>query len=180
MKRSKSILSVLLLFVVSVACNLPVASLLGYEPTPTTPIIEPALEPYVVATTESNEVIITITEAQLTAILAEKLSADPNSIIQQPSVTIGDDRVILRGKTIQANIEVNLTVEMSVSINAEGIPDVNVESAQVGPLEAPQFLKDSLNTLADEMLTGAIGPVITGARVERITIDQGYMVITIK
>lgn len=180
MKSTKFILSVLLLFVVSVACNLPVNSLLGFKATPTAPIIEPALEPFVVATTESNEVIITITEAQLNTILTEKLSANPDSILQQPSVTIGNDRVILHGKTIQSNIEVNMTVEMSVAINSEGTPDITVESAKIGPLAAPQFLKDSLNTLADEMLTGAIGPIITGARVERITIEQGYMVITIK
>lgn len=180
MQNAKFILSVLLLFVVSVACNLPVASLLGFEPTPTEPIVVPALEPFVVTTTEANEVIITVTEAQLTAILSEKLAADPNSFLKQPSVTIGNDRVVLHGKTIQSNIEVNMTVEMSVAIDAEGLPNINVESAQIGPLGAPQFLKDSLNSLADEMLTGAIGPTITGTRVERITIDQGYMVITIK
>lgn len=180
MKKASIILSIILLFSIPLACNLPISQLLGAEQVPAVPTVAEVIEPYIVATTESNEVIITITEAQLNSILAEKLSADPESIIKEPYVTIGNDLVILHGKTIQSNIEVNIIVEMSVTINAEGTPDVTIGSAKIGPIEAPQFLKDSLNSLADEMISGAVGPKLTGAQIDRITIEQGYMVITIK
>jgi|GEM_PF-6069331 len=180
MNKLKITLSILLLFSLTLACNLPVSQLMGLDPTPVPLEVATNIKPFVVATTESNEIILTITEAQLNALLMEKLSTDPDSILQQPAVIIGDERVILTGKTIQSGVTFDLLVEMSISINVEGKPEIKIESAKIGPLEAPQFIKDTLTSMADEMLTGAIGTSLTGAKVERITIEPGYMVITIR
>lgn len=180
MNKLKIILSILLLFSLTLACNLPVSQLMGLDPTALPPAVATDIQPYVVATTETSEIILTITETQLNTLITEKLSTEPDSIVQQPAVIIGDEKIILTGKTIQSGVTLDLLVEMSLSIDIDGKPVIKIESAKIGPLEAPQFVKDSLTSMADEMLTGAIGTSLTGAQVERITIEPGYMVITIR
>lgn len=180
MNKIKIIFIILLLISLPLACNLPISEFMGMEPTTIPPRIATEIEPYIVATTSTSEIILTITEVQLNSLLTNKLSNDPDSILQQPTVSIGNDRVILTGKTTQSGITFDILVEMSILIDSEGKPEIKIESAKIGPLDAPQFIKDSLTSMADEMLTGAIGTTITGTKIERVTIEPGYMVITIR
>jgi hypothetical protein len=119
-----------------------------------------------------------ITESQLTAYLVSRLNAEPDPVITDPHVELRDGSLIVYGQAHAGVFVGNLSVTSEFSLDENGQPKVTIEAADLGPLPAPQALRDWISALLDETLTGSIGPAAIGFRLETIEIADGLMTVT--
>jgi len=133
---------------------------------------------------QTGAVTITITEPQITSYLAERLASDPNlqqdskPLITDPQVYLRDGQMKIYGKTQQGIFAANIGIIINISADENGKPKVEIASADFGPFPAPEGINETVTTMIDEAFTGSFGPVLTGLRIETITIADGTMTIT--
>jgi hypothetical protein len=134
---------------------------------------------------QTGVVTINITEPQITSYLAARLQTDPSlqqsdkkPLITDPQVYLRDGKMQIYGKTQQGLFVANIGVIVNMGVDANGQPQIEIESADFGPFPAPKGLKDALAAMVREAYTGSLGPVATGLRIDTISIAGGVMTIT--
>ncbi len=130
------------------------------------------------AALNGGDVILTITEPQITSFLALKLQGQNDPLFTEPQVFLRDGSMQIYGKATQGYFVANIKIVVEVGIDEAGQPIINITSADFGPLPAPATLNTSLSAIIKEAYTGAIGPVATGFRIEKIGIRDGFMVMS--
>ncbi|HSK66202.1 MAG TPA: hypothetical protein VK888_04685 [Anaerolineales bacterium] len=132
----------------------------------------------------TGEITLNLTEQQITSYLASRLQSDPGlqqnnqPLITEPQVYLRDGQMQIYGKSQRSMFNANIGIIVSVGVDAEGQPDIEIVSADFGPLPAPEGLKDTIEAMVREAYTGSLGPVATGLRIETITIANGIMTVT--
>lgn len=127
------------------------------------------------AAAQSGALTISVTESQLTSLVAAKLAEDPSPLLTDPQVYLRDGQIQVYGKASQGPFQVNVRIVISASVDANGQPAIAIVSTDFGPLPAPAGLNKTITALAQEALTGALGPAAIGFRLESITIADGTM-----
>jgi len=134
---------------------------------------------------ETGVVTINITEPQITSYFAARLQTDPGlqqsdkrPLITDPQVYLRDGQMQIYGKTQQGIFAANIAIIVSMGVDADGQPLIEITSADFGPFPAPEGLKDAIAAMIREAYTGSLGPVATGLRIETISIANGVMTIT--
>ena len=134
---------------------------------------------------QTGVVTIFITEPQITSYLAARLQTDPSlqqsdnkPLMTDPQVYLRDGQMQIYGKTQQGIFAANIGIIVSVSVDPNGQPLIEMTSADFGPFPAPEGLKDAISAMIREAYTGSLGPVATGLRIETISIADGVMTIT--
>jgi len=131
----------------------------------------------------TGTVSFTITEAQITAILRQRLQSDPNlqaekkPIITDPQVYLRDGQMKIYGKTQQGIFTANIGILVNIGVDELGKPKIEIASADFGPFPVPEGIKDAMTAMISEAYTGSLGPVATGLRIESIAIADGNMTI---
>jgi hypothetical protein len=133
---------------------------------------------------ETGSITLNLTEQQITSYLATRLQNDPSlqqndqPLISEPQVYLRDGQMQIYGKTQQGMFTANIGIIVSVGVDAEGQPDIEIVSADFGPLPAPEGLKETMEAMVREAYTGSLGPVATGLRIESISIANGIMTVS--
>jgi hypothetical protein len=137
------------------------------------------------AGTQTGEITINITEPQITSYLAARMQSDPSlqqsdkkPLITEPQVYLRDGQMQIYGKTQQGIFAANIGIIVTVGVDADGRPLIDITSADFGPFPAPAGLKNALTAMIEEAYTGSLGPVATGFRIDTIFISGGIMTIT--
>ena len=137
------------------------------------------------AGTSTGIVSLNITETQITSYLYYRMQSDPSlqqtdsqPLITDPQVYLRDGQMKIYGKTQQGMFAANIGIIINIGIDTNGLPKIEIASADFGPFPAPDGLKEALTAAIQEAYTGAIGPAATGLRIEAITIADGTMTIT--
>jgi len=181
-KQNKIITIMLAALAISLACTIFVG---GPEiPQPPIPISAEAvtsLQEQIKAAVEegalSGEVTLFMNETQLTSYLAYKNLDDPSPLFTEPQVYLRDGQMRIYGKTQQGNFTANIGIVLSVGLDAEGRPELQLTSADFGPFPLPDGLNKAITAIIEEAYTGALGPVATGFRIKSIIIADGMMMI---
>jgi hypothetical protein len=134
---------------------------------------------------QTGIVTINITEPQITSYLAARLQTDPSlqqsdkkPLITDPQVYLREGQMQIYGKTQQGIFAANIRIIVTMGVDANGQPLIEITSADFGPFPAPEGLKDAITAMIREAYTGSLGPVATGLRIETISIANGVMTIT--
>jgi hypothetical protein len=130
-------------------------------------------------------VSFTITESQITSVLAQRLQSDPNlqqqdekkPLITDPQVYLRDGQMKIYGKTQQGMFTANIGIIVNVGVDEAGKPKIEIASADFGPFPVPDGIKEAMTAMISEAYTGSLGPVATGLRIESIVIANGNMTI---
>ena len=137
------------------------------------------------AAAQTGVMTVNLTEPQITSYLAARLQTDPSlqqsdkkPLITDPQVYLRDGQMQIYGKTQQGMFTANIGVIVSMGIDPNGQPQIDVVSADFGPFPAPEGLKDAITAMVREAYTGSLGPVATGLRIESISIANGVMTVT--
>jgi hypothetical protein len=125
----------------------------------------------------SGEVMLFITETQLTSYLALKNPDDPTPMFTEPQVYLRDGQMRIYGKAQRGNFVANIGIVLAVGVNAEGRPELQLTSADFGPFPLPDGLNKAITAVIEEAYTGALGPAATGFRIQSITIADGIMAV---
>jgi hypothetical protein len=147
--------------------------------TTATPLsLQDQVEQAVTAGSETGQVSLQITEGQLTAWLAQKVSEQSNPIISDPRVYLQDGQMKVYGKAVSGFLSANVSITLKATVDADGQPQINVEQTDFGPIAAPQGFNEAVAASVREAFTGWLGPVATGFRLDSITIGDGVMTVT--
>ena len=136
------------------------------------------------AGTGTGVVTLTITEPQITSVLAFRLLSDPTMqtdkkpFITDPQVYLRDGQMKIYGKSQKGMFTANIGIIVNIGVSELGKPKIEIASADFGPFPVPNGIKEALTAMIDEAYTGSIGPAATGLRVESISIADGIMTIT--
>ncbi len=133
---------------------------------------------------QTGMVTLTITEPQITSLLAFRLLSDPNMqtnqkpFISDPQVYLRDGQMKIYGKSQQGMFAANIGIIVNVTVDELGKPKIEIVSADFGPFPVPNGINEALTKMIDEAYTGSIGPAATGLRIESINIADGVMTLT--
>ena len=130
------------------------------------------------AAVQSGLLSMTVNETQATSLLANNLDSQTDPFIQFPQVYLRDGQIQIYGKAVRGNLEANVRIILSATLDPNGKPIVTVSSADFGPLPAPSGLNETVSSLIDQAFSGTFGPAATGLRLETISIADGTMTIT--
>jgi hypothetical protein len=192
MKKIRGLtLFLLSLVLTSLACSIFVGGP-DYSSLPPIPVsgeaaesIKLELQRAIEASAATGVITVNLTEPQITSYLATRLQTDPNlqqsdrkPLINEPQVYLRDGQMQIYGKTRQGMLTANIGIIVSMGVDANGQPLIDVVSADFGPFPAPEGIKDAITAMVREAYTGSLGPVATGIRIESISIANGVMTVT--
>lgn len=181
--RRKPVVALLVIATASLACSVFLG---GPEiPTPRPVPTESALqtltsqlEQAVAESLSSGTLTLHVSQEQLTAFVASKVSTQDPPVMTDPQVVLTGQKMIIYGRARSGMLEANVAVTATFSIDPNGVPEIHISDAQLGPMPMPQALQDAIAAAIDEALTGSIGPAAIGFRLETIDISEGLMTIT--
>jgi hypothetical protein len=182
MKQRKIVLLLLVILLASLACTIFTG---GPDfPSDAIPVSTEAVDSLreetkaaVEAGAQSGVVTLFITETQITSYLAFKFQADENPMFTDPQVYLRDGQMRIYGKAERGILSANVGIVLAVGLDDQGVPQLQLVSADFGPLPLPSGLNDAITAIIEEAYTGALGPVATGFRIVSITIADGVMSI---
>ena len=125
----------------------------------------------------TGEITLFIAESQITSYLDTKLAAQENPLITDPQVYLQDGKFLVYGTVTKGYFEATVEVIFTVSIDSNGKLILELSSADFGPFEVPDDLKEVITSLVTEAYTGSLGPIATGFKLEGIVIADGLMMI---
>lgn len=126
----------------------------------------------------SNQVSFSITEQQLTSYLAEKVLQQPKPFISNPQVYLQDNEIQLYGTAKKGNFQATASIIMTATVDELGELNLEMKSADFGPLPLPSGLLEAITAMVEEAYTGALGPMATGIRLIDVVVANGIMTIT--
>ena len=134
---------------------------------------------------QTGTITLNFTEEQITSYIASRLQSDASlqqenkePLITDPQVYLRDGQMQVYGKTKQGMFTANIGIIVNVGVDENGMPKIEIASADFGPLPAPKGLTDAIAAMVREAYVGSLGPVATGLRIETISIANGIMAIT--
>jgi hypothetical protein len=178
----KLILVALVLILGTLACMINLGG--PAYPTPSIPVsteavesLEQTIHQAIAAGADTGTLTLAITETQLTSYLALKLQLQSSPIITFPQVYLRDGQIRIYGTATQGYFQVTASIILTAGIDSAGQLQIELSSADFGPMPVPQEVNDALSTVIKEAFTGSLGPVATGLRLDSVTIADGIMVI---
>lgn len=123
-------------------------------------------------------VTITLSQEQLTAYIRDYLQKQPDTPISNPQVVLTDNKIEIYGTVEEGLFNANILITLATRIDETGNLDIEIESADFGPIPAPESVLNTISSLIDEALTGTIAPSTTGIKIESISIIEGSMTVS--
>ena len=127
---------------------------------------------------QDGSVTLTVTEEELTSLLASKLDSQPNPFITDPQVYLQNNQIEIYGKAQRGIFAATAGIILSAGVDAQGKPTLDVISANFGPVPAPEGFINTITGFITDAYTSALGPVATGFRLDSIQILDGSMTLT--
>ena len=169
------------LFAASMACAMTVPG-----PTPPASPIPVSTEAAgqldeVVATAVANPnngpVTIVVNETQLTSFVAMQLAQRNDTLLSQPQVYLRDNKVELYGLTSTGDITTTVSIALSTTVTDQGALQIEVASANLGPVAMPASMLSRLTTTINDALGSSLNDLAAGVKIQSVTIGDGEMTI---
>lgn len=126
----------------------------------------------------SGEVSLTVTEQQLTSIVALRLQDQKNLPIRDPQVFLRDGKIQLFGLAEAGGLRVNALIVISANLTPDGGVVFKAEEANFGPIPVPEDLLQQVSEVINEAFTDNLGSAATGLRLTGIAIQDGQLSLT--
>ncbi len=125
---------------------------------------------------DSGEVMLVLDENQLHTFVAMRLAAE-DSLLLEPQVFLRQNAIQVYGYVIQGIIRANIHLSISPILDQEGRISFELTSASVGPIPAPEAVKNTISAILTEAFTGTFGSFATGIRISSLVINDGQLAI---
>ncbi len=180
LKPIRSILLLpLVLLVVGLACSIS-GGPTPPRPVPTLPDAAQSLNQTaetVQPEPKTGNVAITVTEAQITSYVVQNLKDNYSPILSDPVIVFQPGHIELYGTIKGDNISANGRVVMTVTVDDEGQPVVDISEANFGPIPIPPSLLKNLSTAVDKSIADSMKDYQSDYRLASITFNTGTATI---
>ncbi len=130
-----------------------------------------------VADPKDGKVTITVNETQLTSFVAAQLAASKDTVISNPQVYLRDNKILLYGTAKAGDITTTVSAAFSTTVTEQGTLQLQVASANFGPVTLPNDLLARLSIMLNDALTGSLTDLAVGVRLDSVEIGDGKMTI---
>lgn len=166
----------------SLACNL--FSFGRETPAPPIPVTTEAVESLEETVEDAQQeaqqdgtIRLSITEAQLTSLVAMKLQETGDETISNPQVYLRDGKIQVFGDVRLENLSATANVVIGVSVDAQGKAVFNVESGSLGPFPLPENVVSQLENRLNLIFQEQIASAAPNLFIDSIVIADGQMTI---
>jgi uncharacterized protein YpmS len=125
----------------------------------------------------SGQIIVIVTESQLNGLAQEYLAKQDQVALTDPQIFLQDGQIQFHGVLDQGMLKANLRVGIVPVVEDDGRLAFRIESADLGPVPAPEAVRDTISAALTELLSGSLGPLATGLRITTLAVDNGEMAI---
>jgi len=129
------------------------------------------------STVNQGQIMVMLTETQLTSFVASRMDPDEQSLLLEPQVYLRNNTIQVYGKTERGPVRAAILMVISPEITDDGDIRFELTDAEIGPIPAPDALRTTVSSLLTEAFTGTFGSLATGIRVTSIAIGNGEMAI---
>ncbi len=174
---------ILLLLLVNLACRLTAKN----TPTPLETIavsteavatLEAKLDESMNQAEQGQKVELSLTEEEMTSLLAQKLQDQNEFVISNPQVLLRDGKITLTGDFQTGRLNVPVQIVFEPQVNSTGQAQLELISVSMGPFSAPDSMVTTVQDLADRFLTDYLQQAGEAFFVESITVSDGTLTIT--
>jgi uncharacterized protein YpmS len=177
-----SVFLILLLLLVNLACRFTAKKT-------QTPLETIAVSTEAVATLEAKlgesmsqaeqgqKVELSLTEEEMTSLLAQKLQGQNEFVISNPQVLLRDGKITLTGDFQTGRLNIPVTIVFEPQVNSTGQAQLELISVSMGPFSAPDSMMTTIQDLADRFLTDYLQQAGDAFFVESITVSDGTLTI---
>jgi hypothetical protein len=130
-----------------------------------------------VANPASGQVSIVVTETQLTSFLAAKLAEAKDTVLSNPQVYLRDNKILIYGTAKAADLTTTVSAVFSTTVTEQGTLQLQVASANFGPVALPTDLLARLSIMLNDGLTGSLSDMAIGVKLTSVAIADGQMTI---
>jgi hypothetical protein len=131
-----------------------------------------------VAFSIDGTVVVTFSEAQMTAYLQQKLDANPENTFHTAQVYFREGRIKVYGVLSAGSASASAILILRPEITDQGKINFALEQAQVGPLTLPSGLLSAVSDVLTEVFTGSVGSLATGFQVQEILVGDGQIAVS--
>lgn len=124
---------------------------------------------------KTGEVVILLDEIQLTTYLVQQFQRSKYTSFQELQVFLRENAIRIYGVLSHGLFSARFLVSVTPSVDPNGALGFELSHADMGPLPAPNALKDTISAMLTEFLTGAIGSRAAGVRITTLAIVDGQM-----
>jgi uncharacterized protein YpmS len=125
-----------------------------------------------------EQVTLVIDESELTSLVAAELDKQSDPILYEPQIYLRDGGMQIMGKVLQGGFMVPAQLNLILTTNSDGQPQINIQTGKIGPLELPDSILEELTSQVDSAFMHNVKPRIKDIFVESILIADGLMTIT--
>ncbi|MBN2047350.1 MAG: hypothetical protein JW750_05870 [Anaerolineaceae bacterium] len=179
---------VVVLMLVSIACNLPFGNFGKKEtPLPTVSVsisaaheVEQMLEQIQTDLAENGEFAVTITEEQITSYFLLKMEEEyPDFPLEDLQVHFDDNLIVMNGKAELGGslIKVDVEIILSAKVNETGDLEVEIVETDLGPLPVSDTLENTLSETFNDFFSSQIADAANVVQINTVYIDNGTMTI---
>lgn len=130
-----------------------------------------------VANPANGQVSIVVSETQLTSFLAAKLAENKDTVISNPQVYLRDNKIQLYGTAKAADVTTTVSAAFSTTVTEQGTLQLQVASANFGPVSLPTDLLARLSIMLNDGLTGSLSDMAVGVKIVSVVILDGQMTL---
>lgn len=177
-RRMRWLLPMLLLLFVTVACRLSLGGKQApADRTPVTPPVQAQDWRTLLANAQPGDTIeITLTEADLTTLLARQAASLDNISITDPRVILTNGQIEVYGTAETSSISGNFQAVINVLVE-NGRARAEIETANVGSIPVPSSITERMTTTMNDALANATGTGPSRLYLNRVDQFEGYMTV---
>jgi len=177
-----SVFLILLLLLVNLACRLTAKNTqIPLETiavsTEAVATLEAKLDESMNQAEQGQKVELSLTEEEMTSLLAQKLQGQNEFVISNPQVLLRDGKITLTGDIQTGRLNVPVTIVFEPKVNSTGQAQLELISMSMGPFSAPDSMMTTIQDLADRFLTDYLQQAGEAFFVESITVSDGTLTI---
>jgi hypothetical protein len=181
-------LMLIILALSALACSMGGLMNSKVPPTPTATRIPVSTEAVISAATQvagametaqaGGPIVIELTDAQATSAAAMALQEyGQGTGVSNLQVRFLQDRLQISGDVSQQGFSLPLLVTLKVSVDNQGLPHTQAESATVGSFPVPQAMLNQLTDQLDHLLIAQVGQDTSRVKLQSIGIVPGKLTI---
>ena len=122
-----------------------------------------------------GEVVVVMTEEQVTSYVALKLAEEPDVPLENIQIFLRDGKMTLKGDAKVGVVTAPATLSIDITVDGDGKLAAEISDADFGPIPVPQSMLDELNASIAESLTNELTIDSTEVTIKSIAISDGKM-----
>jgi len=127
--------------------------------------------------TKGQTVELSLTEEEVTSLLAQKINEQGGNLITDPQVYLRDNKVQLFGNVQYGKLKVPIQVVLEPRVDTAGRASLDLISVNMGPISAPDSLVKTIQDQADQFLNDFLQGSGDSFIVESITVRDGLLTV---